>query len=85
MITTLENFNNRQIIINEYANEELINRNGFFFKEITVTSCKIRIYKNNQLLYELSIPENFHFWKDGTFPNYFVMEWEAFRTEIYFP
>ncbi|WP_442596063.1 hypothetical protein [Neobacillus sp. D3-1R] len=85
MFKTIMNYKNRQIIINEYMDEELFKRNGFFFKEIIITDHKMYVYKDEQLLYELAIPNRLHFRKDGSFPNYFVMEWETFRTEIYFP
>jgi hypothetical protein len=85
MLMNLLHYKNRQIIINEYVDEELTNRNGFFIDEINLKGNDLLFIKNGQLLYQIDLPINFVLRKDGSFPNFYVIELGPVRTEIYFP
>jgi hypothetical protein len=73
------------MIVNEYLDDELMSRNGFFLEELKVNKDTIYLYRDGMFLYMLDIPENASLKKDGAFPNFYVVEADQKRMEIYFP
>lgn len=85
MLKDISKYRNRQVIINEYEDEELIRRDGFMFEDILVESSRILFLKNTLFIYEFVLLNNHIVRKDKTFPNFYVIESGSNRTEIYFP
>jgi hypothetical protein len=78
-------YKNRQVIINEYMEEELIKRNGLFFEDVLISQSSISFIKSGVTVYELILPNKHLILKDDSFPNSYIIEGEKDRIEVYFP
>jgi hypothetical protein len=85
MINELVKYKDRQTIINEYHDEELVNRSGFHFDTIKTNNNSILFMKDSILLLQIELPAYSTMRKDNQFPNYYVVEWDLTVMEIYFP
>jgi hypothetical protein len=85
MLNDLSMYKNRQTIINEYYEEELIERSGFIFDEMKTDNNSIQFLRDGILLKRMELPVHSTSRKDNSFPNFYVLEWELTRIEIYFP
>jgi hypothetical protein len=85
MLSNLVKYKERQTIINEYQDEELVNRRGFHFEAIIVKNNSILFMKDHTLLLQIDLPSHSTIRKDYQFPNYYVTEWDFTVMEIYFP
>lgn len=85
MLNVLVTYKERQTIINEYLDEELINRNGFHFDKIETENNSILFLKENTPLKRISFPAHSTLMKDCQFSNLYVIEWDLTVIEIYFP
>jgi hypothetical protein len=85
MVNDLIKYKERQTIINEYLDEELINRNGFHFDKIKTENNSIQFFKGSIQLKRIDLPVHSTIKKDSRFPNFYVVEWDLSVIEIYFP
>jgi hypothetical protein len=85
MLNELVKYKERQTIINEYCDEELVNRRGFHFDNIKLKNNSILFMKDRNLQLQIDIPTHSTIRKDNQFPNYYVVEWDLTVMEIYFP
>lgn len=85
MLNELLKFKNRQTIINEYNDEELIKRWGFFLDEMKMNQNSLVFIKNGIHLLEIGLPAHSSVRKDGSFSNLYTIGWDLIRIEIYFP
>jgi hypothetical protein len=85
MLNDLVKYKERQTIINNYCDEELVNRRGFYFDKIKLKNNSILFMKDRILLLQIDLPTHSTIIKDNQFPNYYVVEWDLTVMEIYFP
>jgi hypothetical protein len=85
MLNGLVKYKERQTIINEYHDEELVNRSGFHFDKIKTDNNSILFMKESNPLKQINLPAHYKIRKDSQFPNFYVVEWDLTVIEIYFP
>ncbi|CAG9607114.1 hypothetical protein [Pseudoneobacillus rhizosphaerae] len=85
MLNRLVKYKERQTIINEYHDDELVNRCGFHFDKIQTDNNSILFMKECKPLRQIDLPAHFKIRKDSQFPNFYVVEWDVSVIEIYFP
>lgn len=85
MLNELVKYKDRQTIINEYHDEELVNRSGFHFDKIKLNNNTLQFVKDCITLLQMEIPIHSTIKKDSQFPNYYVLDWDLTVIEIYFP
>lgn len=82
---SLSNYHHRQVILNYYLQDELIGKDGFQFDTIEIAAQNLTILKDEKPLVSIDTSEYPGISKSGTFPNFFVLENNRNRTELYFP
>jgi hypothetical protein len=80
----LSQFQNRQVIINNYMDGELISRDGFFFDRVHISENEISIIRNDLPLWSFTI-NNFSFQSGETFKNFYRLVNGDAEIQIYFP
>ncbi|MFD2444783.1 hypothetical protein ACFSO7_12485 [Bacillus sp. CGMCC 1.16607] len=85
MLSDLLKYKNRQTIINEYKDEELVKREGIFFDEMNTIDQSIKFIKDGTIRHQIELPNKFTIRKDSSFSNFFTIEWNDTKIEIYFP
>jgi hypothetical protein len=79
-------YKNRQIVINEYENEELTSRDGFFVERIVMNRDSIQLISADLILYQVHLNSDSEIRRDNRFLNFFHIEVDQqLRIEIYFP
>ncbi|WP_017755495.1 hypothetical protein [Calidifontibacillus oryziterrae] len=81
----LTTFENRQVVVNVYEDEELVKREGFFFDSITISERNINFVKNNTNKLSIEYTPFNEFVKGDTFKDYFILKNGNNYIEIYFP
>lgn len=82
----LANYRNRQVIINEYQEEDFLeNRTGFHFETIVVTENSILFQRMNNNDFILTLEKTSCFVANDDFQNYYILKNDSNRVEIYFP
>lgn len=84
-INLLTAYTKRQVIINNYVEEELINKDGFMIDFIKIENSNIEFIRNSQTVYSIDIKNLSSFTVMKEFSNYFSLSNGTNRTEIYFP
>lgn len=85
-ISLLKNYRNQQVIINKYQNEdELTQREGFVFKKVQLAGEMLSFIINEHNSFTIQLVESAKLYKDESFQNFFVLENDTQRLEIYFP
>jgi len=85
-INILSNYRNRQVIINEYREEDFLeNRTGFQFETIVVTENSILFQGKNHNDFILKLEKISCFFANDDFQNYYILKNDSHRIEIYFP
>jgi hypothetical protein len=80
----LLNLSHRQVIINIYEDEELVERCGFFFDEIVYENDEVRFLRDGKAIFALSASlQDLSVLPD--FKNYYAFLSGARRVECYFP
>jgi hypothetical protein len=85
MLGDLLIYKNRQIILNEFVDDELKNRKGFYFEEMNLEFHSILFLKGGLVVDQFNWPSHATIRKDGCFPHFYILEWDLIRIEIYFP
>lgn len=83
----LKLFHHRQIVINFYENDGLVDRNGMNFDTIAVTPGEIMLLKDNAPIFTLPLNEGAQFGPSGRIKNHYYLHYGdlSIRTELYFP
>jgi hypothetical protein len=84
MIKEITNFQNGQVVVNTYSDDELIKRDGFRFERIIEEQGFLRFIKDGTVVLSIEI-EGKTIKKEPIFKNYFTVKENNQRTEIYFP
>ena len=84
-IEVLKNYKDRQVVINQYEDEELVNKDGYFIDYIQIKNNRIELIKNNEPIYsiDLNFFSSFKILEDHH--NYFSVSGKNKKLEIYFP
>lgn len=84
---SLQAYSKRQVIINFFEEEELVNREGFNFEFILVESNSLSFYRNQELICKLNLNCYTTFKKMTAFNHYFMFanQDESKIMEVYFP
>jgi hypothetical protein len=82
----LETYQNRQVILNYYQDEELlIQRDGFFFQSIKYTKESLSFLKINGTTISINLKEYPTNFINTDFQNYYTLRNQTDKLEIYFP
>lgn len=84
-IKMLLRFNNQQVIINIYQEDELIQREGLFFESVTLIDNKLQFQKGSKLLFSLPLKNFTSCTQQQDFKHYYSLENEESRVDLYFP
>ena len=84
-LQTLSHFNNQQVVINFYEDEELVQREGLVFESIQIENNHLHFNKADKILFSLQLDEYKEFLQRNEFKNYFSFINGKQRVELYFP
>jgi hypothetical protein len=85
-LQVLEIYQNRQVILNYYQDEELlIQRDGFFFHSIKQTIDSLTFFKNDGTTQSINLKEYPTNFINTDFQNYYTLRNQTDKLEIYFP
>jgi hypothetical protein len=84
MMKELSTFQNRQVVVNTYLDDELIQRDGFWFEQIKVDHRFLQFLKNGSIILSLEI-EGKVLKREPVFKHYFTVNDHNKKIEIYFP
>ncbi|MGO4888488.1 hypothetical protein ACJ2A9_12065 [Anaerobacillus sp. MEB173] len=82
--TLLTNYYNRQVIINTYEEECLIEKEGFAFDKITILSDQVQLIKDDIIIFSFD-SSMYQFKVLDDFNHYYAFENELSKVELYFP
>ncbi len=83
----LNMFHHRQIVINYYKNDELVDRNGMTFDTISIKRNELKLIKDDMPVFSIPIEDDTQFAPSGRIKNHYYLHTGdlANRTELYFP
>lgn len=85
-IPILEKYNNRQVIINEYVDEDYLEeRHGFYFQSVIVAEEGIAFKRNGKNDFLIPLNKSALFYVNDDFQNYYILRRSKKRIEVYFP
>ncbi len=84
-IQILESFSNRQIVINTYFEEELLDKTGLFLDNIEISEDSVNFIRNKEVIYSIDRNKYPNFKYLEGFNNYYELSNDEERLEIYFP
>ena len=85
-ISLLEKYNHRQVIINEYLDEDYLNeRQGFHFETVIVTEAGIAFTRKEKKDFLIPLESSTRFYVNDDFQNYYILRVGSTRIEVYFP
>lgn len=84
-IRILESFSNRQVVINTYLEEELLDKTGMFLDNIEISEKSINFIRNKEVIYNIDRNKYPNFKYLEGFNNYYELSNDKERLEIYFP
>ncbi|WP_102275254.1 hypothetical protein [Cytobacillus massiliigabonensis] len=84
IINSLIQFKNQQVIINFYEEDELIQREGLFFESIQIVDYQVQFSKGGIIVFSLSFEGYMKFSQRTEFKNYYSLEKDSQRVELYF-
>ncbi|MBP1934580.1 hypothetical protein [Ammoniphilus resinae] len=82
---TLNRFENRQVVLNFYQEDMLVDRVGLFFDTMEVTDKSVNFQKNGETSYVLDIQDYNSFQALTGFKHYYSFSNDNNRVELYFP
>ena len=83
--TTLGNFTNRQVVINTYVQDELVERDGLHFASIKMGSNRLELWRNDRIVKSIRIGPSASFVALAGFKDHYAFVDGEVRTELYFP
>ena len=75
---------NCQVVVNTYSDDELINRDGFWFEQIVEDHGFLHFVKLGAILLSIEV-EGRILTKEPVFKNFYTINENKQRIEIYFP
>ncbi|MEH6991696.1 hypothetical protein V7075_03190 [Neobacillus drentensis] len=85
-LSALSNYQNRQVILNYYQDEDMmVKRDGFHFQSIQGTESAIIFTKIDGTLVKIDIKDYPHACINTDFQNYFTLRNHENHLDIYFP
>lgn len=84
-LQSLSQFKNQQVIINFYEEDELVQREGLFFESIRIGDCRIQFCNEGIIIFALPFDGCMNFTQRTDFKNYYFLEKDNNRVELYFP
>ncbi|MBB6444845.1 hypothetical protein [Bacillus benzoevorans] len=82
----LTGYSNRQVILNEYLDEDYLEeRHGFHFQTVAVTDSILAFSRKGKSDFYIPIEKSAHFYVNDDFQNYYILRNGSKRLEIYFP
>ncbi len=85
-LTILQTYQNRQVILNYYQDEELlIKRDGFHFHSIKQTKDILTFFKNDGTTHTINLKEYPTNNINTDFQNFYTLRNQTDKLEIYFP
>lgn len=84
MLKELTTFQNCQVVVNTYVDDELIKRDGFWFEQLKVDHGFLHFFKDDSVILSVEA-EGKKLKKEPVFKNYFTINGNGQRIEIYFP
>ncbi|MBI0575925.1 hypothetical protein IEC97_01015 [Neobacillus cucumis] len=78
-------FHHRQVVVNTYVDEELVKRDGFWFEEIIMNGSTLAFMKEGKTVNEIELTDGIELNKEAVFKNYYSLNIEKKKIEIYFP
>jgi hypothetical protein len=84
MISEIVKFKNQQLVVNTYHEDELIKRDGFWFEKVLEDQGELKFFKEELLLLSLNMNGK-EVRKEPVFKNFYTLNENNNRIEIYFP
>lgn len=84
-IKVLESYNNRQVVLNTYFEEELLDKTGLFLDNIETNTDSVNFIKNDKIIYTIDRSKYPNFKYLEGFNNYYEFSNDKERLEVYFP
>lgn len=84
MLEELSKFHHQQVVVNTYLDDELVKRDGFWFEEIVEENGVLQFLKEGRLITNIQL-EGRLVKKEPIFKNFFTVNENLQRIEIYFP
>ncbi|NWQ39572.1 hypothetical protein MLOOGBEN_02520 [Bacillus sp. EB106-08-02-XG196] len=85
-LSLLSNYQNRQVILNYYQDEEMmVQRDGFHFQKIQVTVSSLIFTKIDGTLVKIDTTDYPHASINTDFQNYYTLRNHENHLDIYFP
>ncbi|MDR6998295.1 hypothetical protein [Neobacillus niacini] len=81
----ITNFHHRQVVVNTYVDEELVNRDGFVFDSVHLENDSLLFIKDAKTLFRIDSLTGMILKKEAIFKNYYSLNGENKKIEIYFP
>jgi hypothetical protein len=84
-IEYLTHFQNQQVVLNFYENDELVQRDGIRFESVEIADQQLLFKRGETVLYSLPLNKWKTFRQRTEFKNYFILENKDAWIDIYFP
>lgn len=84
-VQILESFSDRQVVINTYIEEELLDKTGMFLDNIETNEESVNFLRNKEIIYTIDRKKYPNFKHLEDFNNYYEFSNDKDRLEIYFP
>lgn len=84
-IQILESYSSRQVVINTYLDDELIDKTGLFLDNIETNENSVNFIRNKEIVHTIDRNKYPNFKYLEGFNNYYELSNEKERLEIYFP
>lgn len=76
---------NRQVVINVYDEEELVEREGVAYERIQLEPNRIVFMRNDEKVAQLAYNDQCRFGQLPGFQHHYALKCKSRRTELYFP
>jgi hypothetical protein len=85
-LSALTNYQNRQVILNYYQDEDLLyERDCFHFVSIQLTETALTFIKSGGISFTIELKDYPQVYINTDFPNYYTLKNNQNLLEIYFP
>ena len=84
-LTVITRYQNRQVILNYYDEDMLIQRDGFHFESIQLIESYLSFSKKDGSKFTIELTEYPSRYVNNDFQNYYILRSNSNRLEIYFP
>lgn len=84
-VNSLRFLRNRQVVLNFYEDDMMIDREGFFFEQLIVTEACIHFIKEGSVHKNIDLSPYESFSAIPDFPRLFLLNKKGSKVELYFP